>query len=350
MTGWALFASVLLVIGNGLFVALEFALVGARPTRIAPLADSGNRRARAAQASMGRLRLMLSGAQLGITMCSLGLGYLAEPAVATVIESALEGIVELPSGVLHGVGFAVALTIVTLIHMVIGEMVPKTITIAEPEKTLLAIAGPMQVYSRLFAPIIWFLNRLSEIVMWVVRVKPVEELGTAATPEELAAMFEESRQEGLLDADVHEMLSRALSFHSRSAGSIMVPREKLVAVARNAPVSEVEQVLITSGHSRLPVYGENLDDIIGYVHGKDLIDVEGPARERPVPFRKLRRMLRLQPTLLVADVLLAMRRSRTHQAVVVDRGRTLGIVTLDDAVRELVGEIFEPDPGRSGVQ
>jgi CBS domain containing-hemolysin-like protein len=340
MTTWALAATVVLLLANAFFVAVEFALIAARRTQIEPLAAEGNRRARLALSAMRELSLQLAGAQLGITMASLGLGFVAEPALAHLLESAIEGVVELPSGALHAISFTAALTIVVFLHMVLGEMVPKNIAIAGPERTLLLLVVPNKLYLGLFRPFIWLLNGLANLGVRALGVEPQDELTDSHTTDELASMVEESRHEGLLDEFEHSLLRGALHFGDRQASSVMVPRERMVTVPRWATIGAVEKLVIESGHSRIPVVASGLDEVVGFVHAKDLLTVPPDHYRRRLPAALIRQMIVVPGDQSLELLLLAMRQARVHLALVVDAdGRTLGMVALEDLLEELVGDI-----------
>jgi len=338
----ALVAAVALLLVNGFFVAVEFALVGSRRTRLESLAQGGSRRAKAALAALGDLTMQLAGAQLGITIASLALGYVAEPAVVAGIESLL-GPLSLPAGVQHGIAFVIGLGIVVFLHLVIGEMVPKGATLADPERTLLWVAAPNRAYLWVFRPVIKVLNGSSNVLVRAMRIEPRDDLAAAHTPEEFAVMLAESREEGLVDDFAHDLLTGVLDFGGRDAGTVMVPRAEVVSVDRALPVEAVEQVAVRTGHSRLPVTGGGgLDEVVGFVHTKDLLSLGGEARRRPVPLRLVRRMLVVPTHRALEEVLRSMRANRVHFALVVDADRTTaGIVTLEDLLEELVGDIFD---------
>lgn len=339
MTAWALGAAVLLLLANAFFVAVEFALIAARRTRIEPLAESGNRRARVALAAMQDLGVQLAGAQLGITMASLGLGFVAEPAVAELLVHGIEAVAHWPSGLVHTVAFVVALSIVVFLHMVLGEMVPKNIAIAGAERTLLWLAVPNRIYVTAFRWVIVVLNSAANGVVRVFGVTPPDELRTAHTPEELTRMLASSRREGQIDDFEHELLRGALHFGRRPAREVMVPRPGVVTVPRWATVARVEQAVVDSGHSRLPVTGGSPDELVGFVHAKDLLALPPEAYDAPLPVGVIRRMVVVGPDIPLEQLLLALQLARVHVAVVTESGRTLGIVTLEDLLEQLVGDI-----------
>ncbi|HLT15695.1 MAG TPA: hemolysin family protein [Acidimicrobiales bacterium] len=340
MTATYLLVAVGLLLANGFFVAVEFAVLASRRTKLETMADEGSAAARVALQSLGDVNRQLAGAQLGITIASLLLGFVAEPAVARLVEGAIESVVELPAGVLHSVGFAVALLIVVLLHMVVGEMVPKNIAIAAPERTLLALALPNRAYVWTVRPVLAVLNGLGN---WVVRrfgVEPRDEIGTTASAEELLLVLAASRDEGLIEDVAHQLMSGALDLGVRRLGDVTVPIEQVVWIRREATAAEAEALVDRSGHTRLVVIGDEPDDVLGFVHAKDLLTVPAGARDRPLPLSRVRRMLVLPATTSLDDALLMMRRNRIQMATVTDeRGQSIGIVTLEDVIEALVGDI-----------
>jgi len=352
MNLWYLPLALVLLLANGFFVWAEFALIAARRTKIEELAAQGSTRAKTALKSLKELSLMLAGAQLGITMASLGLGIVAEPAVARLIEAGLLSVVELPSALLHSISFVTALTIIVYFHMVIGEMAPKNIAIAVPEKSALWLAVPFRLYVNLFRPFIHLLNALSNGGIRLLRVEPVDELQTVHTAEEIGSMVAESAREGMLGGFKHRLLSGAIGFSDKDAVSVMVPRTEMVAVPDTVSVAEVERIVFETGHSRLPVYGRDIDDVLGFVHVKDLLEIEPKGRNLQLPLSMIRRMLLVPESRKLHPLLRDMRREATHFALVIDEhSGTAGIVTLEDLVEELVGEIRdEYDQGEVGIE
>ncbi|MDQ4096136.1 MAG: hemolysin family protein [Actinomycetota bacterium] len=352
MTLWYLLVAVVLLIANGFFVGIEFALIAARRSKIEQLVAQGNRRAVFAHKSMRELTLTLAGAQLGITMCSLGLGYVAEPAVAHLIESGIHQIGELPPTALHTISFIIALTIVTFFHMVLGEMAPKNVVIAEPEKSVLWLAWPFRVFMFLFRPIIRAMNGIANAGVRLLGLEPQDEQATGHTAEELAAIIEQSAQGGMIREVERRLLTGAAAFGERDATAAMIPRTEVIAIRAPGTPAEVEGLALASGHSRIPVYGENLDQIYGFFHAKDLLRIPRENRNKPIPRSFIRPMLVVPESLNLHPLLVRMRRERKHFAVVVDEhGGTAGIVTLEDLLEELVGEIRdEYDVAELGVE
>ena len=336
---FAILIAVVLVLLNGVFVAAEFALIAARRTRIERMVDEGDRPARTVLTAMQNLPLSLSGAQLGITVTSLGLGLIAEPAVADVLESAVEPIIDIPSGLLHAISFAVALTVVVFFHMVIGEMVPKNLALATPERTARWVTPLHWFFVRLMGPVVWLLNGFAALLLRPFRVEQVDELGTAHTAQEFVTMLDASAGEGVIDEYNHTLLSGALGFASRQAHSLMVPWSDVVVAQRSASVIEVSELAARSGHSRLPIVAGS--SVLGFVHAKDLLYVENGDRERPVDRELIRRMLVVPPDREVNELLFSMRRSQIHFALVRSGGDEVGIVTLEDILESIVGDIID---------
>ena len=348
---WAFVVAIGLLLANGFFVAAEFAVIAAGPSKLENLAAAGGRRAKAALRSANEVSLMLSGAQLGITMASLGLGFVAEPAVAHLLEDGLENL-NLPSGVIHSLAVVIALGIISFLHMVIGEMAPKNITIAEPEKAALWVAIPFRIYMTLFRPVIWFFNVIANAGTRAFGVEPQDERSAAYSPGEIRLIITESARSGEIDRLEHRLLAGAASFGERDAASVMIPRTEMEAAPLTVTALEIERMVVSTGHSRIPLYGKDLDDIVGFFHSKDLLRIPEEAAGEPVPGGLVRPMLVVPESLKLHPLLLDMRRRRQHFALVLDEhGGTAGIVTLEDLLEELVGEIRdEYDASELGIE
>lgn len=335
-----LFAVALLAL-NGWFVAVEFALIAARRTKLEQEALAGSRAAGVGIGLIDELSIQLAGAQLGVTVASLLLGYVAEPAVSHLIESAIGTFVDVPEGLLRTIGFVVGLSLVVLAHMVLGEMVPKNLTLAQPEKTLRLLALPTRALTTVLRPVIWFLNTLANAGLWLLRIEAKDTLSDTHSAAELATMLDASHEEGLIPEDQHELLSSALDFGAAPVSAVMVPRERVVHVRRDDTVATIEGVIRSSGHSRLPVVGDGLDDVVGFIHAKDLLALRPDASVAPLPERLLRtELVQLDEGRSVEEAMVEMRRRRRHLGIARDAdGRTTGLVTLEDLVEELVGDI-----------
>lgn len=349
MTVWFLAAAAVLLVANAFFVAAEFALVASRAPRL-EAGGADDRANRLALAAVRDLQRQLAGCQLGITMASLGLGYTAEPALARLLESAFERVGGLPSGVIDTVSLVAALAVVVTVHMVLGEMVPKNIAISGPEASARVLAPVLRVYMAVLGPVIWALNAVSAGLVRMTGLKPVDEIDTVLTVNELHTLLAGARAEGVIEQTEHELLSGALQFRARSAGSLMVPRSRLVSVPRSASVAGIEAVVAASGHTRLPVWASDPDDVVGFVHAKDLLRMPAEGRDDPVPLELVRRMLVVGPDHPGRELMVWMRRSRIHIALVRDaQSRVLGIVTLEDLLESLVGDIYDETDRAVGV-
>ncbi|CAB4951044.1 unannotated protein [freshwater metagenome] len=323
---------------NAFFVGAEFALISARRTEIEPKADAGSRVAKVTLGAMENVSLMMAGAQLGITICSLGLGYIGEPAIAHILEPVFAdfGVSE---SLQYPISFAIALTLVVFLHVVVGEMVPKNIALAGPDRAALVLGPPLVLIVRILRPFIAALNRVANITLRSVGVTPKDEVTSAFTRDEVADLVEESHREGLLEHGEGRLLLDALQFEDRTAQAVLLPMDELVTVTVRTTRAEVERLAGETGYSRFPVV---LDDgaLSGYLHLKDLLVQDDRSRDEVVPARDRRTL----PTVGVGDrlrtVLQTMQRSRAHLARVVDgEERALGVVALEDVLEELVGEI-----------
>ncbi|MGH2756145.1 MAG: hemolysin family protein [Actinomycetota bacterium] len=352
MTTAYLIAAVLLLLANAFFVAAEFGLIAARKTKLEHLASEGNTTARVALKSSRELSLMLAGAQLGITMASLGLGYVAEPSLAHLLEEALEPIAAVPVGLIHTIAFVIALSIVSFLHMVVGEMAPKNVAIADPERTVLWLAVPFRLFTNVFRPLLWLLNGAANMTLRAMRVEPKNELHTVHTAPEIGRLIAESAESGLLNVFEHRLLTGAVGFGGRDAAEVMVPRTEMDAVPMTITPAEIERLVLEGGHSRFPIYGEDIDHVIGFFHSKDLLRIRTDRRNKRLPRRLIRPLLVVPESKKLHPLLFEMRRERKHVALVIEEhGGTAGIVTLEDLLEELVGEIIDEfDPDEASIE
>jgi len=287
---------------------------------------------------------MIAGIQLGVTVCSVILGAVAEPAVAHLIAPALHA-AHLPEGAVHPIAFIVALALVAFLHVVLGEMVPKNITLALPERAVLILAPVMYALVRVLRPLIAVLGAIARGTLRLLRVEPQHEVVSAYTREEVAAMVEESRGEGLLMQGEYDRLAGALGFTEKTVAAILLPTASLTTVRRGATGAEVEALCAATGFSRFPVSeGPSAPggqvDLLGYLHIKDVLQPDESRRERPVEDKWIRPFATVTPEDALHEALETLQRRGSHVARVVDRsGATLGIVTLEDVIEELVGEI-----------
>jgi CBS domain containing-hemolysin-like protein len=334
----ALLLAVVLLAANAFFVGAEFALISARRSQIEPRAQAGSRLARTTLHAMENVSLVMAGAQLGITMCSLGLGAVGEPAVAHLIEPLFLEL-GMPEALLHPVAFAIALTVVVYFHVVLGEMVPKNIAIAGPEQAALVLGPPMMGVVTVLRPVVVVLNALANATLRLMRVEPRDEVSSAYTREEVAAMVEESRGEGLLRDEEYDRLAGALGFTEKTVATVLMPSDELETVRRGSTVADVEALCASTGYSRFPVRSEQ-DELLGYLHIKDVLETDESLRDRVVDDKWIRPFAPVQVTDLLHDALERLQHRGAHMARVVEAdGQVLGIATLEDVIEELVGEI-----------
>ncbi|MBO0609243.1 hemolysin family protein [Myceligenerans salitolerans] len=334
MSDWAaIITGIALLLGNAFFVGAEFALISARRSQIEPRAAAGGRGARLTLRALERVSLMMAGAQLGITMCSLGLGAVAEPAIAHAIEPGLETL-GVPDGWLHPIALAIALTIVVAFHMTVGEMVPKNIAIAGPERAALLLGPPLYVVVVILKPLLVVVNWIANHALRLIRVEPKEEVASAFTADEVAGFIAESAREGMLDAEANALLTGALAIGADTVETIMVPQADLVTAETETPVGEFQRLCVETGHSRFPVTDDG--EIAGYVHIKDLLDHDP---ERPLPSHEIRSLVRLDRGTPLDRALTEMQSGTTHVALVTDdAGEVLGAAMLGDVISRVLGE------------
>jgi CBS domain containing-hemolysin-like protein len=322
---------------NAFFVGAEFALISARRSVIEPHAEEGSRRARITLAAMEHVSLMMACAQLGITVCSLGLGYLGEPAIAHLLEGPFEAI-GIPESLLHPLSLIIALSIVGYLHVVIGEMVPKNIALARPDRAAMALGPILSLISKAINPIVIALNWIANLMLRLVGVDPRDEVTSAFTRDEVAGLVEESRREGLIDPSERRLLVGALTFEERDVRSVLLPMDRLETVPGDVTPAEVEEMASRTGFSRFPVREDG--DLRGYLHLKDALEFKDAHRNRPIAPAWIRPLAALKETDRLRAALATMQRAEAHMARVTDaNGKLLGIVALEDVLEELVGEI-----------
>jgi CBS domain containing-hemolysin-like protein len=306
------------------------------------MAVRGVHRARAVIQAGENLSLMMAAAQLGITICSLGLGALGEPVVARQLEW-LVGPLGVPDAVLHTVSFVVALGIVTVAHILLGEMVPKNIAIAGPERTALWMVPPLVAWMRLVRPVIVGLNWIANHVLRAFGVQPRDELDSAYSPDELANLIADSSREGLLDSQEQRRLTQTLSTRERTVANVLVPISGLTTVPAEPTLGDIERAVAQTGFSRFPLCNRQLgadEQLVGYLHVKDVLELLGRPPDTPVPPGSVRPLPEVQSTAKLDEAVALLRRSRSHLArVVVPDGSTAGVVALEDLVEEYVGTV-----------
>lgn len=341
MGQWLLvLAAVLLTVGTAVFVAVEFSLVALDRPAVQQAVDQGDTRAGSVMTSLKQLSTQLSAAQVGITLTTLVVGFLAQPSVGALISGPV-GLVVPPEAV-ESVAAVVALVLVTLFSMVFGELLPQFLGISAPLATAKVVAKPVRVFSLLAKPLISLLNGSANGFLRAIGIQPQEELSGARTPQELASLVRRSAQAGTLEQATAVRLTRSLEFVERTAADVMTPRMRARSIGRTASAADVVVLARRTGHSRFPVVGDDWDDIDGIVHLKQAVAVP-PARRATVPVSALMTPHVVVPeTIRLVGLLQQLRVSGMQLAVVVDEyGGTSGVVTLEDVVEELVGEVAD---------
>jgi CBS domain containing-hemolysin-like protein len=295
------------------------------------LAAEGDRRARSASAALGRLSFHLSATQLGVTIGSLALGFVAEPTVAAAIEGLVGS---------HALAVVVALVLVTMVTMVVGELIPKRVVLSRPLRSLLVLAPALRAYAVVFGPLIRLLNRSANWTLRRLGIEPREELRSVRTLEELELLIRSSGEEGTLEPEAFELLTRTIRFAHKTAADALVPRVDMQVLPRDATVADLVDVSVSSGFSRIPIVGDGVDDILGLAHVKDALRVEPDRRATTAVTDLVTDALVVPEGIDLESLLTTMRECGTQMAVVADEhGGVDGIVTLEDLLEEIVGEI-----------
>jgi CBS domain containing-hemolysin-like protein len=339
-------AVVVLVLANAFFVAAEFALVGARKTRLDELARAGDGKARLARRAVQSLDRYISATQLGITLASLGLGWIGEPALAHVIEGGFAWLPEPAVSIAtHAVASIIAFSIITVLHIILGELVPKALALLYPEEISGWVAAPLMGFAWVMALPIAVLNGTANWLLRLMHINPPGETERLHSPEELRMLVEQSTEGGSLLQQDARLLEGVFEFSEKTAQEVMTPRTQMVALEADLPVERAADGVAEAGRSRYPVFTDSLDEIVGVVHAKDIL-----AALRARPGSRVRDIMRpplfVPGTREVEDVLADMKRLKTHLAVVLDEyGGTAGLVTMEDLLEEIVGPIYdEYDP------
>ncbi len=344
-----------LVALNGFFVAAEFAMVSVRRSRIEQLMSEGSGAARILHKAITHLNNYIAATQLGITLASLALGWIGEPTVASLVVPPLELI--LPQGnvtdISHTIAIIISFILITAFHIVLGELVPKTVALQRTEKVALFVARPLELFRQTLRPFIWLINGAGRFVIKLFGMEPIGEIDKVHSVEELEILVTESRQAGFLDKNEEVLLHRVFDFGDKTARQVMIPRTEVVGVSQEANFDELVNLAADERYTRYPVYQGSLDKVIGVVHVKDLF---GVLRKGQVPAdfslqQIVRPVLTVPETLHVVDLLTQMRSRQVHIAVLIDEyGGTAGIVTLEDILEEIVGDVRDEfDTQEGGV-
>jgi CBS domain containing-hemolysin-like protein len=345
MSDWAgILWLVVLLVGNAFFVAAEFAVMSARRSQIEPVAEAGSKRAQTTLRAMENVSLMLACAQLGITVCSLLILLVAEPAIHHLLAVPLQT-VGLPMEVADVAAFAVALMLVTFLHVTFGEMVPKNISVSVADKAALLLAPPLMFIARLVHPVISVLNWSANHILKLLRIEPKDEVNSSFTLEEVQSIVQESTRHGLVDDDAG-LITGALEFSEYSAADIMVPLEKLVMLKGATTPVEFEKAVSRTGFSRFPMLDDE-DMLYGYLHVKDVLSIPEADYERPIAESRIRSLANLALGDEIEKAMSVMQRTGSHLARVIGPdGNTKGVLFLEDVIEQLVGEIRDATQAR----
>jgi CBS domain containing-hemolysin-like protein len=350
LTTFYIFLVFFLVLANGFFVASEFALVGVRRSRIQTLSERGNRRAKFLLGLLDNLNAYISATQLGITMASLALGWIGEPVFARLLEAPLEGRVS--DAVRHTLAFAIAFTVITFLHIVLGELAPKTLALERAEKVALAIALPLELFYKVFSWPIRVLDWAGTRTVRLFGLHPSGDHASVYTEDELRNLIEASRKSGHLEEEEQKLINRVFDFSDAEIREAMIPRFKVAALSVNATLEEAKKAIRAHGYSRLPVYRENVDQIVGVLVRRDL---EPYLEGKPEADFKLEELMRpplfIPATSKLGTALKQMQSAHSHLAFVIDEhGGLEGIVTLEDLLEEIVGDINDEYDEETGAQ
>lgn len=327
-----------LVALNGLFVAAEFAIVKVRASQVETKYLSGNRFAKNALHIINNLDAYLSATQLGITLASLGLGWVGEPIVAKMIVSLLELLnINIAEKLLHQISLVTAFSLITVLHIVFGELAPKSLAIRYPERTTMILTMPLQGFYLVFRPFIWILNGFANFILKIIGVPMAQERDTH-TEEEIRLLLQESKMSGNINTTEHELLENVFKFDDRLTEQIMTPRTRVVGIKADATLQQALEIIMQEDYSRLPVYEESLDNIVGILHAKDVIkNLNNPEISVTSLMRK---PYQVSERKSINTLLREMQKERIQMAVVLDDyGGTAGIVTMEDILEEIVGDI-----------
>ncbi len=351
MSAWLfLGVGVLLTIGTALFVAAEFSLVSLDRPTVERAVAAGDTRAVGVLAAVRSLSTQLSGAQVGITLTTLIVGYLVEPSLATLLTGPLS-VLGLTPEATRGVAVGLGLFLATVFSMILGELLPQNLGISVPLATAKVVAGPQRAFTRAVLPLIKLLNGSANRFLRSLGIEPQEELSSGRTPEELAALVRRSAQAGTLDEQTATLITRSLDFSAHTADDVMTPRVRVVTVERDATAAEVIRLARRTGLSRFPVEEDGVDDIVGVVHLKSAVAVPRDRRSEVTVTALMSEVLRVPESLRLDPLLLTLREQGLQLALVEDEyGGTAGIVTLEDVIEEIVGEVSdEHDRSRAGL-
>ena len=327
-----------LVFCNAFFVVSEFAIVKIRRTKLEELAHAGSKRAKIALEINEHLNTYLSATQLGITLASLGLGWLGEPAVSRLLENLFSAF-EFNDVVLHSLSFGIAFTFITLLHVVLGELVPKSMAIQDTERYALIVAVPLYTFNKICTPIIWCFDHVSMWILSLMKVRRADENEDAHSEEEIKLIIDASQKGGVIDDTESEIIQNAISFSEICAHEIMIPRQDMMCLYQDDSYAEIMSFVKEHKHTRFPLCAEDKDQILGMIHIRDVLECED-TEHKDLLKRIVRKILFVPENKSISEILHEMMKKRIHLAIVVDEyGGTAGLLTMEDILEELVGEI-----------
>ena len=333
----------MLLVGiNGIFVAAEFSMVKVRKTRLAELAENGSRSAQTALEVTSKLDAYLSACQLGITLASLGLGWLGESAISRLIEPLFVGIAGWNTIYTETISITIAFLIITFLHIVLGELVPKSLAIQKAESTALATAGFLKGFYRVFYPLIGMLNNLANLVLRIWGIQPANEADLAHSEEELRMLVDASQKHGYLDKMEGKLLDNVFEFSDRIASEVMIPRQDMVCIFIQDSFDDILDIVKKHGHTRYLLCDDDKDHVLGLVHMRDIFRLQEQQSDTKDITQIKREILVVPEGMPISHLVQNLRSQRTHMAIVVDEfGGSAGLVTIEDMLEELVGEIYD---------
>lgn len=341
MNIWILVIIITLLAGNAFMIAAEVSLAAANRSKIDEMANRGTRSAKVAASLMRDLRLVVSGCQLGITIFSFVLGYVAERALAESIAE-LPGLSSLPAETSHAIAFLAALILITYLHVVLGEMVPKNAAITTPERVAMLIAVPYRAYATVTGWLLWLPTLLAKPVLRLFGVQPGDEVIAAYSESEISLVLEDLREEGRIDPITERLVGKSLEFGRKRVKEVMVPRLEMHTLPVSSTVQELQEAFTSWRVSRIPLFDREEDDLVGFIHATDLLSIEESRLEDPLPVDKLRSLLVLPESARIAGLPETMQKDKAQMVIAVDEhGSATGLLTLEDLAEELVGEIAD---------
>jgi len=329
-----------LVFLNGFFVAAEFAIVKVRQSQIELLVRNGNRLAKLSKHIIEHMDAYLSATQLGITLASLGLGWIGEPVVGAIITNLMAFFgLELSPETAHSISLPIAFVTITVLHIVFGELAPKSLAIQRSEKVTLLVSIPLRMFYFIFSPFIWVLNSFANYILKISGFPPINEIDQIHSSDEIRFILDESRKSGMLEVSDHQLISNIFEFSDKDIKQIMVPRGKIVAVESSMELEEIVKTFIREGYTRLPIYDKEIDNIVGVFNAKDLLPLL-LTKEDKNPTEFMRQVYFVQEDELLKSVLNKMLKNKVHITIVLDEfGGIAGMVTMEDIIEEIIGEI-----------